>query len=199
MRNFKMPLEMTDIQGREIRSFCSPKCHPAFCKRIRTSKTGYHRCRQDRLRSLNISIETGQPYITICHAGIVLGCVPVMEGDLPLGGLFFGKSIWEPFDGDLESDVQKRLRGFRFDAGDLRDALRQLPVVSARRIHEAAEFLYILFYQNTDLDPQVIQWRRQRSMQQSRIGEVIHETKLLDSTETYPYELECQRKDWKCL
>jgi len=84
-RNFKMSLEMTDIQGREIRSFCSAKCHPAFCKRIRTSKTGLHRCRQDRLRSLNISIETGQPYITVCHAGIVLGCVPVMNGDLPLG------------------------------------------------------------------------------------------------------------------
>jgi len=65
-------------------------------------------------------------------------------------------------------------------------------VVSARRIHEAAEFLYVLFYQNTDLDPQVIQWRRQRSMQQSRISEVIQETKLLDATETYPYELECQ-------
>ena len=192
MRNFKIPLEMTDIGGREIRSFCSEKCHPVFCKHLRTSKTGSHRCRQDRLRSLNISIETGQPYITVCHAGIVLGCVPVMEGDLPLGGLFFGKSVWEPFDEDLEADVQKRLRGLRFDAGDLRDALRQLPVVSARRIHEAAEFLYILFYQNTDLDPQVIQWRRQRSMQQSRISEVIQETKLLDSTETYPYKLECQ-------
>ncbi|RKY13438.1 MAG: hypothetical protein DRP52_02775 [Planctomycetota bacterium] len=192
MRNFQMSLEMTDIGGQEIRSFCSPKCHPAFCKRIRTSKTGLHRCRQDRLRSLNISIETGQPYITVCHAGIVLGCVPVMDGNLPLGGLFFGKSVWEPFDEDLESDVQKRLRGLRFGAADIHDALRQLPVVSARRIHEAAEFLYILFYQNTDLDPQVIQWRRQRSMQQSRISEVIQETKLLDATETYPYELECQ-------
>jgi two-component system response regulator YesN len=29
-------------------------------------------------------------------------------------------------------------------------------------------------------------------MQQSQISEVIQETKLLDSTETYPYELECQ-------
>ena len=192
IRNFRMSLEMTDIGGREIRSFCSPKCHPEFCKCIRTSKTGSHRCRQDRLRSLNISIETGQPYITVCHAGIVLGCVPVMDGDLPLGGLFFGKSIWEPFDESLESDVQKRLRGLRFNAGDLHDALRQLPVVSARRIHEAAEFLYVLFYQNSGLDPQVIQWRRQRSMQQSQISEVIQETKLLDLTETYPYELECQ-------
>jgi two-component system response regulator YesN len=191
-RNFKMPLEMTDIEGREIRSFCSEKCHPEFCKRIRASKTGLHRCRQDRLRSLDISIETGQPYITVCHAGIILGCVPIMNGDLPLGGLFFGKSIWEPFDENLEADIQKRLRGLRIDAADIRNALGKIQVVSARRIHEAAEFLYVLFYQNTELDPQVIQWRRQRSMQQSQISEVIQETKLLDSNETYPYELECQ-------
>ena len=192
MRNFKMPLEVTDIQGREVRMFCSAKCHPAFCKRVRSSKVGLHRCFQDRLRSLNISIETGQPYITICHAGITLGCIPIMDSNTPLGGLFFGKSTWESIDDDLEADIRKRLRGLHFDPHDLRNDLKELPVITARRIHEAAEFLYVLFYQNTDLDPQVIQWRRQRSMQQSQISEVIQETKLLESTETYPYELECQ-------
>ncbi|MHC5083027.1 MAG: helix-turn-helix domain-containing protein [Planctomycetota bacterium] len=191
-RNFKMKLEATDIQGREIRSLCSTGCHPEFCKLVRGSKTGAKRCRQDRLRSLNISIETGQPYITICHAGIVLACVPVMEGDLPLGGVFFGKSIWEPFDESLEADVRKRLAGLRIADHDILESLLKLKVISARRIHVAAEFLYILLYQTVDLDPQVIQWRRQRSMQQSQIGQVIQETKLLDSEESYPYDLECQ-------
>jgi two-component system response regulator YesN len=65
-------------------------------------------------------------------------------------------------------------------------------VVSARRIHEAAEFLYILLYQTADLDPQVVQWRRERSAQQAQIGQVIQETKLLDSDKSYPYDLECQ-------
>jgi len=106
--------------------------------------------------------------------------------------MFFGKCIWEPYDATLGEDVQKRIRGLRMDKTTLLDALESLPVVSARRIHEAAEFLYVLLYQNADLDPQVMQWRRQRSMQQSQISEVIQETKLLDSTETYPYELECQ-------
>ena len=191
-RNFDMRLECVGLGGKEIRSLCSSGFHPSFCKLVRGSKAGFQRCRQDRLRSLNISIETGQPYITICHAGIVLGCIPVMDGDLPLGGMFFGKCIWEPYDASLGEDVCKRIRGLRIDESTLLDALRSLPVVSARRIHEAAEFLYVLLYQNADLDPQVVQWRRQRSMQQSQIGEVIQETKLLDSTETYPYELECQ-------
>jgi two-component system response regulator YesN len=115
-----------------------------------------------------------------------------MDGDQPLGGLFFGKCIWESFDETLVADVQKRLRGLHIKEQEICDTLQKIPVVSARRIHEAAEFLYVLLYQTTDLDPQVVQWRRQRSAQQSQIGQVIQETKLLDSDETYPYELECQ-------
>lgn len=191
-RHFKLPLEMCDIDGREIRSLASEGCRPEFCWRVRESKFGFQRCRQDRLRSLNISIETGQPYITLCHAGIVLGCIPIMHGDLPLGGLFFGKCLWEPFDETLEADVQKRLRGLHIYEHEILETLLQLPVVAARRIHEAAEFLYVLVYQTADLDPHAIQWRRQRSLQQSQISQVIHETKLAEVVETYPYELECQ-------
>lgn len=191
-RNFGQPLETTDIDGHEIRSLCSTGCHPAFCKLVRDSKVGISRCRQDRLRSLNIAIETGQPYTSLCHAGITLVCVPIMDGSLPLGGLFFGKCLWEPFDESLLQDVTKRLRGLRFDSEALKDTLRKLSVISARRIHEAAEFLYVLLYQATDLDPQAIQWRRQRSQQQAKIGEVIHDSKLFGSEETYPFDLECQ-------
>ena len=192
LRNFGQPLETTDIEGHEIRSLCSKGCHPTFCKLVRDSKIGASRCRQDRLRSLNIAIETGQPYTSLCHAGITLVCVPIMDGSLPLGGLFFGKCLWDPFDEVLLQDVTKRLRGLRFDTKTIQDSLCKLPIVSARRTHEAAEFLYVLLYQATELDPQVIQWRRLRSQQQSKIGEIIHESKLFDSEESYPFELECQ-------
>lgn len=113
-RHYGLPLEVTDIDGREIRTLSSAGCHPAFCKLVRDSKIGAGRCRQDRLRSLNIAIETGQPYTSLCHAGVVLVCVPVMDGSLPLGGVFFGKCIWEPVDTTLIDDVHKRLRGLRF-------------------------------------------------------------------------------------
>jgi len=191
-QNFGLHLETIDVDGREIRALCSDSCHPEFCKQVRLSKVGAGRCHQDRLRSLNISIETGQPYITLCHAGIVLACIPIMNGNQPLGGMFFGKCIWEPADDSLEKDVEKRLAGIRVFGRDKGQVLRGLPVVSARRIHEAAEFLYVLVYEVADLDPQVIEWRRHRSLQQSQISQVIQETKLLEVEETYPYELECQ-------
>ncbi len=191
-RNFGLPLETTDVNGRDVRSLCSAGFCPDFCRLVHASKVGMGRCRQDRLRSLNLSIETGQPYITLCHAGIALVCVPMMDGDLPLGGVFFGKCVWEPVDETTCQDVSKRLRGLRFDLGVKEAALRRLPVVSARRIHEAAEFLYVLLYQMTDLDPRVVQWRRQRSVQQAKIGEIIQESKRLSSEQSYPYDLECQ-------
>ncbi len=191
-RNFNLSLESIDVDGSEVRSLCSAGCHPDFCKRVRSSKVGAKRCHQDRLRSLNLSIETGQPYITLCYAGIVLACIPVMNGTQPLGGMFFGKCIWEPADDSLRQDIDKRLSGLRVFRHDIDQVVGQLPVVSARRIHEAAEFLYVLVYEAADLDPQVVEWRRSRSVQQSQISQVIHETKLLEVEEAYPYELECQ-------
>ncbi len=88
---FKMALEATDAYGKEITHICSKDCHPELCRIVRKNPTGLKRCRQERLKSLKMAFETGQPYITICHAGIVLACIPVMDKDKPLGGIFFGK------------------------------------------------------------------------------------------------------------
>ncbi len=188
--NYQLPLEITGIDGNELPSLCSTGCHSDYCRLIRTSRIGAARCRQDRLRSMNIATETGQPYICLCHAGIVLVCVPIMDGELPLGGLFFGKCLWEKPDDLFGVELKKRLRGLRYDFIELEHAAGGLSVVSARRIHEAAEFLFVLLYQTTELDPRVVHWRRQKTQQQSSISEIIHETKKMGSDEPYPYESE---------
>jgi two-component system response regulator YesN len=113
-----------------------------------------------------------------------------MELDLPLGGLFFGKCLSETPNEPIEADIFKRLKGLRINRDALRSAIADLPIVSARRLHQAAEFLFILLYETTQLDPFVIQWRRQRHIQQSVIGEYIQHNKKLDSDIPYPYESE---------
>ncbi len=188
--NYQLAIEMVGIDGMELHSFCSSGCQPQFCRLIRTSRIGAARCRQDRIRAMNIAMETGQPYICLCHAGIVLVCVPIMDGEIPLGGIFFGKCLWDKPDEFFGTELSKRLRGLRYDFVELQRAVEGLPVVSARRIHDAAEFLFILLYQTAELDPRVVQWRRQKTQQQSSISEIIHETKKLGSDEPYPYESE---------
>ena len=189
-KHFQLGLETTNINGEEIKPICSSDCHPAFCRIVRSGTTGRSRCNKERRRSLKIAIETGQSYISLCHAGIVLICVPVMDKDRALGGIFFGKCLWEPVTGILIKDVEKRLKGVGIDREKLVAAMRELPVIQGRTIHNAAEFLFDLLYEVGGFDPRVIRWRRERSEQQSQIGEFIQEKKRLGAEWQYPLESE---------
>ncbi|MCP4257574.1 MAG: helix-turn-helix domain-containing protein [Planctomycetes bacterium] len=189
-RHFQLGLETRNIQGKEIKQMRSGDCDPAFCKIVQSSKVGLRRCNRERRRSLETAIETGQSYISICHAGIVLICVPVMDKDKALGGIFFGKCLWEPVTHILIKDVEKRLDGISVNRKKLAAAMRELPLIPGRKIDKAAQFLFDLLYEVAAFDPRVIRWRRERSQQQSQIGEFIQEKKKLGAEWQYPLESE---------
>ncbi|RKY25009.1 MAG: hypothetical protein DRP62_02395 [Planctomycetota bacterium] len=189
-KHFRLVLETTDINGKEIKQMCSDNCHPAFCQTVRKSRTGLRRCTKERRQSLKVAIETGQSYITLCHAGIVVVCVPIMDRDKPLGGIFFGKCLWGSATKTLIEDIEKRLYNLRIDKKKLTAAIRKLAVIPGRKINQAAEFLFDLLYEVAGLDPRVIRWRRQQSEQQSQIGELIQEKKKLGTDWRYPLESE---------
>lgn len=188
--NFNMPIEPLGITGRPLRGLncCCPK--PTFCKLIDATTQGHNRCVQDRLRSMQMAFETGQAYISICHAGIFSVCVPVMDGDDPLGGLFFGKCLTQPLNIVTDNDIEKRLRDLPIDWSNVLVAADKLDIVPTRTIHEAAEFLYIILYQNTNLDPRIIKWQQNKTQQQARIGEYIQQVKGRAETIKYPYHIE---------
>ncbi len=189
-RHFQFGLATTDEQGRLIKSMCSRDWQPGFCRLVDRDSSGASRCEKQRSRSLQIAIETGQSYITLCHAAIVMVCVPVMDKDRALGGMFFGRCLWEPVTNALIEDVEKRLGDSRADRAKLVAAMEELPVVQGRKIHIAAEFLFDLLYEVGGFDPRVIRWRQQRSEQQSQIGEFIQEKKKLGTEWQYPLESE---------
>lgn len=189
-KHFQLGLETRNIQGKEIKQMCSADCEPTFCKVVQRSTAGLSRCTKERRRSLKIAIETGQSYISLCHAGIVLVCVPIMDKDKALGGIFFGKCLWEPVTQILINDVEKRLNGIRLNRKKLTSAMHELPFIQGRKINEAAQFLFDLLYEVAGFDPRVIRWRRERSKQQSQIGEFIQERKKLGTEWQYPLESE---------
>jgi len=189
-KHFQLGLETRNIQGREIKQMCSVDCVPKFCKIVRGSTAGRGRCNKERRRSLKIAIETGQSYISLCHAGVVLVCVPIMDKDKALGGIFFGKCLWESVTQILVKDVEKRLKGIRINRKKLTSVMRELPFIQGRKINKAAQFLFDLLYEVAAFDPRVIRWRRERSEQQSQIGEFIQERKKLGTEWHYPLESE---------
>ena len=184
--HFQLCLETTSVSGKHIQQMCSADCHRAFCDLVKSRDEGRKRCEAERRRSMKIAAETGQSYISLCHAGIVLVCVPVMDKDTALGGMFFGKCLWEPMTQVLRKDVEKRLQGVGLGARQLTGALRKLPVIPGRTIHQAAEFLFDLLYEVGGFDSRVIRWRRQRAQQQAQIGEFIQERKKLGTEWHYP-------------
>jgi len=189
-KHFHLGLEARNSQGREISRMCSADCYPRFCQLVQSDPAGLRRCNTERRRSLAIAFETGQCYIANCHAGIVLVCVPVMDKDVALGGIFFGKCLWTPVTKILITDVKKRLKDLRTNTGGIAAAMRQLPVIPGRTIHEAAKFLFDLLYEIGGFDPRVIRWRRERAEQQSQIGEFIQERKKLGTEWKYPLDTE---------
>jgi two-component system response regulator YesN len=188
--HFQLGLEAAGTGGKEVKDMCSADCQPRFCELVKNSPLGLRRCNRDRKRSLENAIETGQPYISVCHAGIVLVCVPVMDKDRALGGMFFGKCLWEPATEVSIGDIAKRLADVGLDRKEIETAVRKLPVIPGRKIHKAAEFLFDLLYEVAGFDSRVIRWRRQRAQQQSQIGEFIQERKKLAAKWQYPLESE---------
>src|SRR4030042_1088069 len=189
-KHFQLGLETANIDGKEIKKMWSADCSPEFCQVVRGSAAGARRCSKERRQSLKIAIDTGQSYISLCHAGIVLVCVPVMDKDKALGGMFFGKCLWEPVTPTLVEDIKKRLKGIRADTRRLTAAIKGLPVIQGTQIHREAEFLFDLLYEIGGFDPRVVRWRQQRSEQQSKIGEFIQEKKRLGAKWEYPLESE---------
>jgi len=187
-RRFELPLETTGRDGVAIDALCSKDCRPGFCQLVQGQPDGRKRCTAERKRAIEIAVETGQSFITICHAGIVVVCVPIVDRDLVHGGLFFGKCLWEPATPILVEDVKSRLQ--TMTGVDIAKILDELAVVRGRQIHIAAEFLFDLLYEVSGLDARVIRWRRQRSRQQSQLGEFIQERKKLSIQWRYPLESE---------
>ena len=189
-RHFQLGLETTDTKGKMIEQFCSGDCQPGFCRLVKSSTTGLRRCNKERRRSLDIATETGQSYISLCWAGIVLVCVPVMDKDKAMGGMFFGKCLWEPVTEILAEDIQKRLNGLGLDKKKVIRALDKLAVIQGRKVHNAAEFLFDLLYEVGRFDSRVIRWRKLKTEQQAQIGEFIQEKKRLGTEWRYPLESE---------
>ncbi len=188
-KQYGFDIEVVDTKGRDV-SFGSKYRPNSFCRLVNSKAEGRTRCRNERIRGLNIAIEIGQSYVTICHAGILLGCVPVMEGDLPLGGIFYGKCLCEKVSTGLKQDACKRLENLTDDPAKIGRALEKLPVVSTKKLQEASEFLFELFYSTTGLDLRVVKWRRARSDQQSKIAELIAEQKQQKAAAINHYEYE---------
>lgn len=138
---FGLMLESVGADGREVRSLSGKPCHPYFCRLIRDSRPGAVRCYANRVLWMNRARKSGRPYIGVCQAGIVLGCVPVVYRGRMLGGMFYGKCLLDKPETLRRQDFGRRFKGFRYIWYELSRAMRRLDIVSERKLVQAGKFL----------------------------------------------------------
>lgn len=118
----------------------------AFCTVIRENPVTCKRCyRCDSLAGLE-AVRRNEPFIYLCHCGIVDVAVPVVVGDQYLGAVMFGQ-VRLP-DGDRDGQVSRlvnEISSFRAEEEDARAELlekyRQLPEMEYSRIVEIAALI----------------------------------------------------------
>lgn len=119
----------------------------AFCTIIRENPVTCKRCyRCDALAGLE-AVRRNEPFIYLCHCGIVDVAVPVVVGDQYLGAVMFGQ-VRLP-DGDRDGQVSRlvnEISSFRAEEEDARAELlekyRQLPEMEYSRIVEIASLIH---------------------------------------------------------
>lgn len=118
----------------------------AFCTVIRENPVTCKRCyRCDAIAGLE-AVRRNEPFIYLCHCGIVDVAVPVVVGNQYLGAVMFGQ-VRLP-DGDRDGQVSRlvsEISSFRPEERDSREELmekyRQLPEMEYSRIVEIAALI----------------------------------------------------------
>ena len=118
-----------------------------FCSIIRENPITRKRCQRcDSLAGLE-AVRLNQPFIYLCHCGIVDVAVPVTVGDQYLGAVMFGQvRVSNGSDAGVERLVNE-ISSFRADdevsalQPDLRELYQRLPEMEYERIVEIADLI----------------------------------------------------------
>ena len=141
-----------------------------------------------RAHALQESLRWGEPYIFLLLPGLISWMIPLVRGREIIGGLSGGQVLT---DGEPEGRIL--LAGHLSEAGcasaAARAYARALPVWPQPRPREAADFLFREFYARSGWEPELLEERREKALQQREIAEEIHLRKERGIT-SYPADKE---------
>ncbi|HHY98183.1 MAG TPA: helix-turn-helix domain-containing protein [Firmicutes bacterium] len=152
----------------------------ALCHLVRSSEEGRERCDSCYAKAGEQAAQLGDLYIFRCHAGLVNWAAPIMIGSDLLGSVVCGQVVMWDLDEIFINEVIQRTKDLGCDPGQVRDALKEIEMLSAKKVQAAAELLYAVttsVVQSADL---VQKQRREIAMQQARLGEEIQARKRLE-------------------
>ena len=165
------------IRPRELCSSCE------ICKLISHSEEGLRRCMCSMSDSGHKAIPIGEPYIAICHAGLIEIYSPILYKETYIGVLACGPVLLWELDDIAKEDILRRLSDLPLDKDLIISAAENVNVLNERRIMAAANMMYVIVNYIVKTGMVSLMQQQEINAQQMRIADMLIERKRSDEAQ----------------
>ncbi|MCT4563349.1 MAG: PocR ligand-binding domain-containing protein [Maledivibacter sp.] len=128
-----------DMEGNPV---TKPSNFTRFCMDLtRTTDEGLKRCMKCDAQGGKMASESGKPTLYECHAGLVDFAAPIMLEGRQIGSIIGGQVLTEE---PNEEKFRSIAREIGIDEYEYLDAIKEIEPVSRKRIEKAADLLYMV-------------------------------------------------------
>jgi two-component system response regulator YesN len=148
-----------------------------YCRLIRSSRVGEARCRQEMLKAGKQAMDLGEPYVYVCHAGLVVWAVPVLRKGQYHGAAVSGRVLMFKPDAEDIKGIINRPQELQTDRQLLQKALQQIPIIDPERVQSAAQLLFQMVCYTLGTDAFLLQKQRKLWQERGVLAEAISQRK----------------------
>jgi two-component system response regulator YesN len=151
-----------------------------FCRIIKSDPVGENKCCGSYARAGAESAKFGEPYIFRCHAGLIAFAAPIVVDGEQVGSIICGQVLmWEPEDFFWE-EIAEMTAGLNIKISDLVEAVREMKVISGRKVQAAADLLYVVANQIMQIGALALEQNKEISLRQAQLAEEMSTRKQLE-------------------
>ena len=147
-------------------------------------------CFNEHLQSSKLAEKIGEEYIFNCTGGVISFTAPLVVDKVFKGALICGPVLLDYPDDIL---VDELIRNNDFDIanrGKFLTYLKMTPVIEPKKLRYLSKILLLIAEKITSKESSDIKEKSEKTHQQSKISEVIHEIKEKQQGNLYPYDKE---------
>ncbi len=144
-----------------------------FCKVIQGSTAGKRRCHQEIKRATKMAAKLGEPYIFQCHANVIEFTAAIVNDGQGAYALACGPILLRQADPSFEKDTLAKVQDLPLEESWLLQFLKEIPVMSERRVQAAADILFMMANYFTKSDAAMEKQKREIASQQAQLAEKL--------------------------
>ncbi|MFY9139168.1 MAG: helix-turn-helix domain-containing protein [Thermacetogeniaceae bacterium] len=152
-----------------------------FCRLIRSVPDGELRCRYQIYKAGRQALDLGEPYVFICHAGLLEWAVPLMRGRDYLGVVVGGRvRLWDA-DKGFKEELRSRIHDLNLDWTAIQQSFDLVAHLKPDRVHTAAQLLFNITCYQMEPDLSLLQRQKKLWNKRSHLAEELSKQKKAQS------------------